>query len=145
VIEAVGILAHSAYALFFGAAAWFGEVTLCRIGCALIAAGFCYSVYRLGVFWKSPLPSERPEDCLSFYRQRLTERRDFLRHRVPLFIPSTHLGVALGCLGWILSEPRLWQEATGLALFYLGLHFAVRQMNSIEAARLQKEIELLGS
>ena len=32
--------------IFFAAAAWFGEVMLCRIGCALFAGGTLYTGYR---------------------------------------------------------------------------------------------------
>jgi hypothetical protein len=140
-IAVVGLAGFGAYALFFGAMAWFGEVLLCRLGCALIAAGFCYSIYSQRLVWRNPPQS----DCLSFYRQRLTERRDWLRRDGHFFILSTHLGVATACLGWILAEPRRWQEATSLAFFYAGLYFAVHQLNSIEVARLQKEIDLLNA
>lgn len=145
-IGIVGLAGQSAYALFFLAAAWFGEVTLCRIGCALIAAGLCYSISRmLRVLWRSLPTSGGPSDCVSFYRRRLTERRDFLRNGAHFFALGIYPGAALACLGWILAEPKSWPIAAGLALFCVGLHFAGHQINSIEAARLQKEIDLLDS
>jgi hypothetical protein len=143
-IVVVGLAGHVVYALFFLAAAWFGDVTLCRIGCALIASGFCYSAYNQRAFWEHLVfPSDCSSDCSKFYRRLLTERRDFLRNGMLFFVPSTYVGVALACLGWILSAPQHWQEAAGLALFYVGLHFAVHQLNAIEVARLQKELALL--
>jgi hypothetical protein len=66
-----------ALVLFFCVVACWGEVTLCRIGCALIAIGISYSAYhRIRGGWMDWLPSERATGCLSFYRAQLTRRRD---------------------------------------------------------------------
>jgi hypothetical protein len=133
-------------ATFFAAAAWFGEVTLCRIGCALFAAGALYTGYRyVDTCWKDWSPAERALECFDFYRAQLIRRRDFsLGFARWGSLPSAP-GVAIGCFGWILADPRRWPEAVGIALFWLGLQIAVQKKQRDVARRLQKEIELLDS
>jgi hypothetical protein len=135
---------HGLLALFFGAAAWFGEVVLCRIGCSVIALAFLYSSFRFvrecAEDW---FPSERAAECLDFYRTRLTRRRDLLRGYLNWGRLPT-IGVALSSIGWILAEPRNWPSASGAVAFWVGFQFAVMQKIRLEADHLQKELDLLG-
>jgi MFS family permease len=142
--DLVAITGQLALVIFFAAAAWFGVVTLCRIGCALFAAATLYTIYRyVDSCWKDWSPTERALECFDFYRAQLIRRRDFalgFAHWGSL--PSVP-GVAIGCAGWILAEPRRWPEAVGIAVFWIGLQIAVQRKQRDVARRLQREIELL--
>jgi hypothetical protein len=142
--DLVAIAVQLVLAMFFAAAAWFGDVTLCRIGCALFAAGTLYTVYRyVDSCWKDWSPSERALECFDFYRAQLIRRRDFSLGFARWGSTASAPGVAIACVGWILAEPRRWPEAVGIAVFWLGLQIAVQKKQRDVARRFQKEIELL--
>ncbi|MFN0165884.1 MAG: hypothetical protein ACKV22_05575 [Bryobacteraceae bacterium] len=135
----------AAQVVFFAAAAAVGEVLLCRIGCALIAAGGSYTVYqqyRRG--WMRSLPSDcAATRCLPFYRSQLIRRRDMGRSFLFWGALPWAPGVVLGALGWFLSAPREWLVPAGMVAFWLGVQFMLWDGNTRAAARLQKEIDLL--
>jgi hypothetical protein len=142
--DVVAVAFQIALAAFFGAMAWFGEVTLCRIGCALFAAGTLYTCYRYSAAcWKDWSPAERAAECFGFYRAQLIRRRDLLRGFARWGSWPSTPGVAVASVGWILAEPRRWPEALGIALFWAGLQIAVQRKQHDTAEFLQKEIDLL--
>jgi hypothetical protein len=127
--------------LVFGAAAIFGEIMLCRIGCAIIAASFACTTYRIiRTDWAGGDPTA---DCASHYRARLIRRRDALRS-FPYWssLPAAP-GVAIATLGWLLAEPSRWFDATVAAAFWVGLQIALWANHSSIVGRLQKDIDLL--
>jgi len=133
-----------ALVLFFCVVACWGEVTLCRIGCALIAIGISYSAYhRIRGGWMDWLPSERATGCLSFYRAQLTRRRDLSQSFPRWGILPSAPGVVLASLGWIRADPQRWVDAVGPVLFWTGLQIALYCHNDAEVARAQREIDLL--
>ncbi len=142
--DVLAIAFQIAMAAFFSAAAWFGEVTLCRIGCALFAAGTLYTSYRyVAACWKDWSPSERAAECFGFYRAQLIRRRDLSLGYARWGSWPSAPGVAIASVGWILAEPRRWPEAAGITLFWAGLQVAVQRKQRYIAERLQKEIDLL--
>jgi hypothetical protein len=142
--DVLAIAFQIAMAAFFGAAARFGEVTLCRIGCALFAAGTLYTSYRyVAACWKDWSPAERATECFGFYRRQLIRRRDLSLGYARWGSLPVAPGVAIASVGWILAEPRRWPEALGIALFWAGLQIAVQRKQRYTAAHLQKEIDLL--
>jgi hypothetical protein len=142
--DLLAIAVHLVLVLFFGAAAWFGEIPLCQIGCALFAAGAMYTGYRyVDGCWKDWSSSERALECFGFYRAQLTRRRNLSLGFARWGSFPSAPGVIIASAGWILAEPRRWPEAAGIALFWLGLQIAVQRKQRDVAARLQNEIELL--
>jgi hypothetical protein len=129
-----------AFTLVFVAATIFGEITLCRIGCAIIAASLAYTTYRL---LRSDWSLDRAADCVAHHRAYLIRRRDFLRS-FPYWggLPAA-FGAALATLGWILAEPSRWFDATTAGVLGVGLQVALWASNNRTAARLQKEIDVL--
>jgi hypothetical protein len=130
-----------AFTLVFIAATVFGEVALCRIGCAFIAASLAYTTYRLLCSdWADVDPYA---DCASHYRARLIRRRDFLRSfRYWGGLPAA-FGATLATLGWLLAEPSRWFDAATAGILGVGLQIALWASNNRTAAELQKEIDLL--
>lgn len=130
-----------AFTLVFVAATIFGEIALCRIGCAIIAASFAYTAYRMvRTDWTGVDPTA---DCASHYRLRLIRRRDFLGSFLYWGGLPAALGVALATLGWLLAEPNRWFDAATAGILGVGLQVALWASNNRTAAQLQKEIDLL--
>ncbi len=129
-----------AFTLVFVAATVFGEIVLCRIGCAIIAASLAYTTYRL---LRSDWSFDRASDCVTHYRAHLIRRRDLLR-RFPYWggLPAA-LGAALATLGWLLAEPSRWFDAMTAGILGVGLQVALWASNNRTAAQLQKEIDAL--
>lgn len=130
--------------LFFITAAAFGEVFLCRAGCALIALGGSYTVsqlYRCG--WMRSLPPDCGAACLAFYRRQLVRRRDMARNFLSWGVLPWAPGVLLGALGWLVASPREWVVPAGMVAFWAGAQFILWDVNSRAAARLQKEVDLV--
>ncbi|MBZ5676922.1 MAG: hypothetical protein LAP61_21985 [Acidobacteriia bacterium] len=129
-----------AFALGFVAGTIFGDIALCRIGCAIIAASLAYTTYRL---LRSDWSLDRASDCITHYRAHLVRRRDFLR-RFPYWggLPAAS-GVVLATLGWLLAEPDRWFDAASAGILGVGLQIALWASNNRTAAQLQKEIDLL--
>lgn len=129
--------------LLFAAVAIFGEILLCRIGCAILAASCAYTVYRiLRTDWASIDPAT---DCSTHHRARLVRRRDALRS-FPYWssLPAAP-GVMLATLGWLLADPSHWFNATTPAAFWVCLQIAFWAGHSGTVARLQKEIDSLNA
>jgi hypothetical protein len=129
-----------AVTLVFTAAAIFGEIALCRIGCAMIAASLAYTTYRL---LRSDWSFDRASDCVTHYRARLIQRRDFLRSFLYWGGLPAASGAALATLGWLLAEPSRWFDATTAGVLGVGLQIALWASNNRTAAQLQREIDLL--
>jgi hypothetical protein len=132
------------FALFFFAAALFGEVLLCRTGCALLAIGSAYAAYQRCRGWSRSLPPQSAAaNCSSFYRAEVTRRRDmekaYFSWGVSPFLP----GVALTTTGWIVSDPKQWPTAVAILGFWVGFQYVVWLDKHQRAARLQKELDLL--
>lgn len=129
-----------AFTLVFVAAAIFGELALCRIGCAIIAASLAYTTYRL---LRSDWSFDRATDCISHYRAHLIRRRDFLRS-FPYWggFPAAS-GAALATLGWLLAEHNRWFDATTAGVLGVGLQVGLWASNTRTAAQIQKEIDLI--
>ena len=129
-----------AFTLVFVAGTIFGEIALCRIGCAIIAASLANTTYRLLC---SDWSFDRASDCITHYRAHLIRRRDFLR-RFPYWggLPAAS-GAVLATVGWLLAEPNRWFDATIPGIFGVGLQVALWASNNRTAAQLQKEIDLL--
>jgi hypothetical protein len=121
-----------AFTLVFAAAAIFGEIALCRIGCAIMAASLAYTTYRF-------LRSDWSFD--GDYRTRLEQRRDFLRSFPYWGGLPTASGAALATLGWLLADPSRWFDATVAGVLGVGLQVALWASNNRTAAQLQREIE----
>ncbi len=118
-------------------AAVFGEILLCRIGCAIIAASLFYTFIR---FVRSEWSSDYTSDCAAHYRAQLTKRIAFLRgftHHDALPISA---GIVIAILGWFLAEPHRWLEATTTGVLGIGMQFAISSSNTRRIARLQKEL-----
>ena len=133
-----------ALAIFFSAVAWFGEITLCRVGCALLGAALFYSMHRqVHDNWKDWSSEERTHGCIDFYRSQLIRRRDLSRSFPLWSILPAAPGVAIASLGWILAEPHRWPDAIGPLLFWVGLQVALFRHNREKADAYQREIDLL--
>lgn len=99
-----------AFSLLFSAGAVFGEILLCRIGCALIAVSLARHFY-------GHIRSEWSSDA----QQRIEFGRGYaLRSGIPMA-----LGALLTALGWVLAEPSRGFEAAVAAFFGIGLQVAV--------------------
>lgn len=129
-----------AFTLVFVAAAIFGEVPLCRAGCALIAASLAYTSYR---FVLSEWNYDPGTDCLTHFRSHLVSRRGFLRSYQYCGALPTVFGAVLATLGWVLAEPDRWTDAAMAAAFDVGLQAVLCASNSRTVARLEKEIKAL--
>lgn len=131
----------AAQVVFFAAAAWFGDLWLCRIGCGLFAMAGANAVREVAARgWARSAAVE----CMAFYRAELERRRDlagsFPRWGIYPFVP----GVLLGLGGWVAgSPPAQWPTIAGVAAFWLAMQQILRGYNADAAARLQREIDLL--
>lgn len=138
-------LIHGAPALYFMAAAIFGEVWLCRVGSGIFSAGLCYSLYRFlraGGF--SPLPPDAAAmECLDFYQRQLLRRRDAVKNYLHWGVLPTLPGALLGAIGWIMAEPQGWILPTGIFAFFLGFQYVALQHQTQLGMKFQKEIDLL--
>ena len=128
------------FTLVFLAGAIFGEIAVCRIGCAMVAASLAYTTYRI---LRSDWGFDHAADCISHYRAQLIRRRDFLRTYPYWGGLPTASGAALAALGWLFAEPSRWFDATTAGLFGVGLQLVMWASNTRTAAQLQKEIDLI--
>jgi hypothetical protein len=119
-IDVVGMAALGTALL---ATAVVSETWMCRIGCALAGAGYCYTSYRL--LRGSILPAS-PEgtdlrSCIHFYRANL----ELLRDRAAtvfwwVILPSAP-GVVLALTGWAISTTSEWTLVARVAVAWGGL------------------------
>jgi hypothetical protein len=128
------------FTLVFVAAAIFGEIALCRIGCAMIAGSLAYTTYR---FLRCDWSLDHASDCISHYRAHLIRRRDFLRSFAYWGALPAGVGAALASLGWLFAEPSRWFDATTAGVLGVGLQVALWASNSRTAAQIQREIDLI--
>ena len=143
--RASAILLHGALALYFSAAAVFGEVLLCRIGSAFFAAGLFYSLYRFlcAAAFSSLPPDAAGMECVEFYRRQLVQRRDAVKNYLHWGVLPAIPGALLATLGWIIAEPRDGILAIGIFAFFLGMQYVTLQHCNQSRTQLQKEIDLL--
>jgi hypothetical protein len=136
----VSVPTFGVFTLVFVAGTIFGGITLCRIGCAIIATSLACTTYRL---LRSDWSVDRTSDCVTHYRAHLIQRRDFLRS-FPYWtgFPAA-AGAVLATLGWLLAEPNRWFDAATAGILGVGLQVALWAANNRTAAHLQKEIDLL--
>jgi hypothetical protein len=136
---------HGALALYFAAAALFGDETLCRAGSALLAAGLAYALYRFlqdGGFSALP-PEAAAADCLGFYREQLARRsRAAKGYRWSVVLP-TFPGAVLGTVGWIVANPLDWILPIGIFGFFAGFQYVACMHQEQIGDKIDKEIALL--
>jgi hypothetical protein len=126
-----------ATSVLFALAAVFGEILLCRIGCAIIAASFFYTFIR---FVRSEWSYDLATDCAAHYRAQLTKRIAFLRGFTHHDALPISVGIAIATFGWLLAEPHRWSEVAMTAVLGIGMQFAIGSSNTRRIARLQKEL-----
>lgn len=141
----LGLLSMIVFSLFFGLMATFGDVFLCRAGCALLALSPANAFYTLARYgWTRSLPAGSAGwDCASHYREQLVRLRDLHRAFVSRQLLPLIPGVALGLTGWILAAPGEWMLTGGIAILFAGFQYTCWDLAQREAARIEKEIELL--
>jgi hypothetical protein len=132
-------------ARFWAVFALVSETLPCRIGCAWLSLGTlvpCYAIYHCVGF--RGLPEERGlAASLRFYRANLVRSRDSCANPLYSTMLAQAPGAVLGIAGWILSSPEHWFNAAEVGLFFVGLTLATWRIGQREAARLQREIDLL--
>ena len=128
------------FTLVFAAGAIFGDILLCRIGCAMIAASLAYAAYR---FFRSDWGYNPAGDQVARYREHLVRRRDFLQGFVGWGAIPIALGVGIATLGWLLAEPSRWADAATAGVLGWTLPVALWASNKRTAAQLQREIDAL--
>lgn len=144
--DTIAIAVLGAQVVFFSAAAAFGEVLLCRIGCGLFAAAAANAVHSIaGHGWVRSLgPARAAGECLDFYRAELQRRRDWsagvLSWGIWPFVPGTVLGLA----GWLVDSPGQWPVIAGVAIFWGFMQYILWAHSREDAARLEREVRLLG-
>lgn len=134
-----------AFSLFFGLMAAYGEVSLCRIGCALLAVSPAYAFYTIvRGGWLRPMPADcYAHECASHYREHLTRLRDLHRAIVSRQLLPLFPGVVVGLAGWLIATPSDWLLIAGLATYFAGFQYVSWDLARREAARLQREIDLV--
>ena len=88
-----------AFTLVFVAATIFGEIALCRIGCAIIAASFAYTAYRMVRATgrvSIPPPTALLTTACASSGDAISSEAFFIGAVLP-----AALGVALATLGWL--------------------------------------------
>jgi hypothetical protein len=128
------------FTLLFAGAAVLGEIALCRIGCAMIAASQAYTATRLFRFYWG---MDKTADCLTHYRTMLSRRRDLLRGSRYWGSLPTGAGAILATVGWIYAEPHRWLDAAAAGIFGVGLQLALWAGNGRAAHQLQRELDRL--
>lgn len=138
-----GVLSMVPLSIFFALMAAFGEVLLCRIGCALLALSPAKAFYTIvRGRWLVPMPADcHAHECASHYRENLTRLRDLHRanRQLWLVVPGTVVGLA----GWLIDTPSDWILIAGLAIYLGGFLYVCWDFSQREAARLQREIDLV--
>jgi hypothetical protein len=141
----ISVIMLGGISLLLFATAWISDTWLCRIGCALAAAGYFYTTLHL---FKMALVTAYPANValhssLAFYRDRLKLRRDALASCFNWGILPSAPGVVLALLGWVLTSPAQWSSVAAVAAFWAGINLANWRACSRQAAQLHDEIELL--
>lgn len=135
----------------FGAMAFVASYPLSKLGCALIAIGVAFVIWRLSVVARAGSVREAAaaSDWAQFYRSELVRQRDALRgvwawYLGPLIPGMVVYWLAIGIRS-IGTPSVVWEWATTLAGLGLTafLYVWIAAANKKAADALQKEIEAL--
>ena len=124
----------------FFVAAIFAETPLIRLGCAIFAVSWAYTLYRTT---RANWDSVPTADCATHYRSHLVRMHNSFRnlHYWSSFPSST--GVAIATLGWYLAEPSRFFEISMTIFSWTGFQIALWAHRSTRLAQWQRDIDLL--